>query len=482
MKNILIFLSVFLLYNTHIKAQFGVPYGYEGSLNDRSYLIKKGNRANDQCYQDSEYSLTCGATICNSSIPTVLCNFLSTIDLGIVGIRNIPIAAVKLSTTNRHMKFKVRFDKGIKYSNNFDWNKAMMITYPNGIDRQDFKMHLGWRFNSERNALELSLFYHENGYWVSHYMKTAKVNPEDGSYEDVFNNVSMQIGKTTLGMVIDDKALGIRKGGNYYSGTRSSYMMKFMYFGGKKYAPHDMEFKTEDVYYDSEEFPFQNDFDNASIQQWNLTNFWDGDYFEFHASDEMIGSTDLHIKDYPLPVNPNTLVDVVYKNAANPDSNKAYCILHNGSTIIFKAGNRVLLKPGFHADKGSHFLGKIEAKGKKSGRMASQNPFDETLPSIWPIEAPKDVILKNLINTGKVAEHITVFPNPANQVFQFKNTLPVSVKGELHSKNGVLVKEFNVKSESTFHVNTIALKSGYYILNIYSGKQKIMEKKILVTH
>ena len=61
------------------------------------------------------------------------------------------------------------------------WNKLGKIAYEFTTNDEDmYKMHVGWRMKELENQqyLRLSLYYHENYYYVSHFLDEIPFNPD----------------------------------------------------------------------------------------------------------------------------------------------------------------------------------------------------------------------------------------------------------------------------------------------------------------
>ncbi|HDZ85581.1 MAG TPA: T9SS type A sorting domain-containing protein [Candidatus Moranbacteria bacterium] len=209
-------------------------------------------------------------------------------------------------------------------------------------------MHLGWIFRDDPNTIEFSLFYHNNEHKSSGYI-AHKI--DERHFPDVNANVDMYLGERVIGMIInneydpnyDVKCLGIREDNTALAQSQDSYVARTFYFGGDSRVPHKMEMRFHDLFFDENDY--QKKFNSCDIMTWNLTEFNNGDNFNYTASKEIYGSVaDRHTVQY---------------GPDNPNKEYQKCIIHSGADISFTAGNKVELYPGFHAELGSTFSAEI---------------------------------------------------------------------------------------------------------------------------
>ena len=84
-----------------------------------------------------------------------------------------------------------------------------------------------------------------------------------------------------------------------------------------------------------------------------------------------------------------------------------------------------------------------------------------------------------------LAEHITIYPNPANESFEIE--LPFKAENRfvvnLIDPVGRTAQQlYFEKGEQTKTVNTQNLAQGIYVVQIGSGKTGVVRKKVLVVH
>lgn len=451
-----IYIVMAVLWSFSAGAQFPNAAGVEGSLTNKYLLIKQGEHYNE--------------------------GFDRILDM----------RAIKLTTVNRQMEFQWEFKSNTLYNGmadyGGDWNKLALITFVYSDWREfctrswewefdfllnvesNFKMHTAWRYNEEREKMELALFFHNDYYWTAHYLRDANENSFGNPWE-VTQHSQMHLGKGVIGMAGGGVALGVRRETNFFASTRQSYLRKQVYFGGDGTAPHEMGFFMHHIRYDGEDDnPFSKRFNDSENQQWNLTTFRPGDHYFFHAANTMTGSSDLTYGDgYP----------VVAKCQHHSDQRKAFCILRPESRIEFKAGKRVLLKPGFHAEKGSVFRGRIAPKSKKS--PIPMTPFDDGQGDSNSEDEMKKM-LKELRNSGMIENYVVVLPNPADEFFNVRNGLPMTLNVDLFSMDGNHIESFEVNRESQFDFNCSRLRNGLYLAKISFMREQVLNKKILISH
>ncbi|MEA1874025.1 MAG: T9SS type A sorting domain-containing protein [Bacteroidota bacterium] len=164
-----------------------------------------------------------------------------------------------------------------------------------------------------------------------------------------------------------------------------------------------------------------------------------------------------------------------YNNIIAAGSGSNYKI-NSGANVNFKAGNAIILKPGFRTISGSKFRAFIE------------EPFD--FP-VFKIEGNfLDLYSKNNINSNKFkniqlienddkTQSISVYPNPTNGILYIYNETHNITKVEVYSYNGVLLLNKNLKSPK-FVIDLKSQPDGIYLLKIIYGKNNnIVTKKII---
>jgi hypothetical protein len=394
---------------------------------------------------------------------------------------NLRLPHADTNLLNRSMEFEAEFDHSMRYTGvNNSWNKLNVIGWIDlNLDEvcgdmdivfnETYKMHMGWRFNEERERLEFALFYHQDGNFVAHYLTDGAILPELGQWGPR-NKISMYSGKYVLGMVANGKALGIKPGENLYPGNaefNSSYLQRMLYFGGTIPAPHNMEMEMHDYNYDGHINEFQNTFNSAYWQQWSLTNFKEGDDYLFHASETVEGSALSEIDE----AGGNRVARCEF----HPEyTDPPYCRVKPDARIRFKAGNKVLLRPGFHAERGSVFSARIESKSGKNTQMpitpfnspetnqASMNDFnfnsgEQNLDAISFNGTVAKSITEAVVYDFNFLEKTLIIHNPGNK----------SLTYSIFALNGQKIVSERI-IDVDYSTDVSSLNTGVYVLHIYS--------------
>jgi hypothetical protein len=427
-------------------AQFGNPFGYDGSLDDYDFSIAPGTHSDAANYFGD---------------------------------------AFKGSTTNRNMEFAIEFDANAEYDESVPsaWNKLNMIAWSywdlnevcgdmEPAFRQNYKMHAGWRFNTDRMKLEFALFYHEDNNWVAHYINDGRTLEDEGSQFHVTNYIQMHSGKGVLGMVLNGKALGIKRGSDYFEGTRQSYLKRLLYFGGTTPAPHQISASLHHVRYDEAEHEFQSRFNSAAWQQWNLTNFVSGNNYLFHASNTMEGSA-------LTEIDPDYGNAVVYKCDVHPDQRMAFCIIDNGARIKFKAGNQVLLRPGFYAKPGSFFHGQIQSKSGKNIETPI-TPFDPVEANAQEVNAQEAGLIPIHASKADLEAQFSLTPNPAKDFVALENRAEEDMVVNIYTLHGTLMMSQQIKKQSTQNIYLKAFSKGTYFVHLLRNGEIVSSEKLMV--
>lgn len=398
----------------------------------------------------------------------------------------------------RTLSFDTKFDAGWNYNvggNQSDWNKfnTVFFTFLNpedhlndpcgvGIDRRSgYKMHLGWRWSTARQKMELALFYHESSYqslyswidnkdffWRAHYIGDAKVNSQD-------NHVNMFLSRKCLAMIVNGRALGIHRGTNYYWGERESAFNRLAWFGGGATAPNDILLTSKDMLHD---FDFNFFWSVAPIQQWNLTRFSNGDTYEFVSMSQLIGSE--------FPKNPVTNQVPVNNCKWHPEKEKGnYCLIEAGADIKFYAGEEVSLRPGFHAQRGSKFHAKISGSSE-SIKMTSSDIKASTSSKDYNLIPDSEDSLGNdqgaLNNTSLVdmKDGIKLYPNPSQGEIFIKNDYPYKVLIKFYDTRGTILQELTIEKETTLHLNLKFPRGLYYCKTFHNTTQFIESSSFVI--
>lgn len=151
--------------------------------------------------------------------------------------------------------------------------------------------------------------------------------------------------------------------------------------------------------------------------------------------------------------------------AENQIRNENTYTLYPGSTVNWKAGEQIRIKPGFHAEMGSRFVASIESCKKRN---------DNTVYRETSIEGNLNT---NEISTPAVLTENTVYPNPATDMIvvsycvENQGVTTISLINVL----GVKYTLFEGRKDEGHYSDVFSLNNvpyGLYILNINTnGKQ-----------
>lgn len=187
---------------------------------------------------------------------------------------------------------------------------------------------------------------------------------------------------------------------------------------------------------------------------------------------------DLHTSDNVSFLNPSTvgtrMYDGVY-NAKNNITAEAVTIQSNTS-VHFEAGNSVLLKPGFIAKKGSHFVAKIEGCVGGCGNGYKTDPGSDNGMTIVTETN------ENLENTNTVEnkpDAIVVYPNPNKGTFTVELPYKATevLKFQIMNQYGIVVYESKYAEKKTVELEG-AVAGLYHLLVLM--KDQIITKKIII--
>ena len=174
----------------------------------------------------------------------------------------------------------------------------------------------------------------------------------------------------------------------------------------------------------------------------------------------------------PCPENLNlNLNEVIASNDYKVDGEIISSgIINNGEAVRFYAGNSILLQNGFHAKKGSSFLGKIE----ECGTISLQ---EEVSPSQ----------LKLAVNNPVINNTLSIHPNPFSHQaiinYQLAEASPIWIG--LHDITGKVIKVMQqqgvqIKGSHQIVLNSEFLKGGAYWLTMRTNEEIITKKVFLV--
>lgn len=132
-------------------------------------------------------------------------------------------------------------------------------------------------------------------------------------------------------------------------------------------------------------------------------------------------------------------------------------IVNTGQYLHAKAGNKIVIRPGFHAHRGSRAIFSIESC------------ISTTIPALQN-EAPFHLSPENQLN-------ISIYPNPSNnesRVF-LRGNIQSSIAAHITDISGMMVKAFDFSSPNTrsysFPIGALEIPSGMYYLVVVNGTE-----------
>lgn len=166
--------------------------------------------------------------------------------------------------------------------------------------------------------------------------------------------------------------------------------------------------------------------------------------------------------------------DIVTYHSDYSIRNNAMFEIQPGADVSLKAGNEIILRPGFHA-AGGNFEAKIEP--------CNSNPV---VMSLIPQQEDENEENKTDIKEGMIdPSQFSIFPNPAKSEFSVSYTLDKNafVKMELYTVNGSKLKTLlNINNQTAgnyyFNFSVSELSKGIYILVFTSSAKKYTYKLI----
>ncbi|MCL2290665.1 MAG: T9SS type A sorting domain-containing protein [Bacteroidetes bacterium] len=154
--------------------------------------------------------------------------------------------------------------------------------------------------------------------------------------------------------------------------------------------------------------------------------------------------------------------------------------IQSGTKVVFEAGNKIVLKPGFHAKAGSTFIAKIDdcELGCYNGKGRSE---DE--PKMVFSNSDSEIIKTNVnninaIGNDAVIRELTIYPNPNNGTFSIKlsNKNSEFVKITITDIGGTIIYNTDTFTERVQLSNPPA---GIYIISLIF-KDKVLTSKFAV--
>jgi V8-like Glu-specific endopeptidase len=160
-----------------------------------------------------------------------------------------------------------------------------------------------------------------------------------------------------------------------------------------------------------------------------------------------------------------------------------------GTSVTFEAGNKIVLKPGFHAEAGSNFVAKIGycergcGNGFKMAGGSNPNQPKDDMTIVQNEQEIENIILEKNKEISDTLyffdETITIFPNPNDGSFEI--SLPF--KSEEIYRIQVINQTGQIVFEKTSHTGTeINIPNpipGMYFVSVVS-KGKVFTQKIII--
>ncbi len=148
----------------------------------------------------------------------------------------------------------------------------------------------------------------------------------------------------------------------------------------------------------------------------------------------------------------------------------SYTVKSGGKSHL-KAGNSIVLGPGFSAESGSEFHAFIQPftipvlKATSSLKSAK---FENTTSQITQVEETENT---------ELIENISIYPNPSTGLFYFINKEEAHVQVSVYNSNGKLIIHDNIVS-NRWVIDLSDQPSGIYILKVFSNNKTLTNKLI----
>lgn len=156
--------------------------------------------------------------------------------------------------------------------------------------------------------------------------------------------------------------------------------------------------------------------------------------------------------------------------------------VQDGSSLILKAGEKIVLKPGFHAAAGSYFRASIDNTIQcESFKFEDKNGLVvNNEDELMQIET-ESFDSENKLSTKSFTDNLslfTVYPNPTRG--ELTVTLPEgSYNLQLTDVTGKLVADFGSNKQSTQTLDISHLENGMYFLKIYNHDTQHIERVVV---
>jgi len=377
-----------------------------------------------------------------------------------------PLAKKNKHVCCRRLKFRAHLYDNCWYNEDeleySGWNKLGKIAYLFSTNNEDkYKMHMGWRMKEIDNEhiLGIGLFFHQDTKWVAHWLDSIPFN------SDAVFWVNMYMSASVIGLVVEDKAIGVMDYGNYNANKVATRFRKTFWFGGQSPAPHKMEMRFDNIHYDKP--GFGDYFNSRNYMIWNLSNFYQSDILAFHANIQI----DMSGED-----------TWVTKHSQHPNKIKQECIIHNNADVTLIAGERIVLHKGFHVKPGGKFHAIIGSKDLYD-KLVKDESINNSFTEPETLEPDfKESEITNMGNDGfKPNSVFSIYPNPSPGLFtlHFDDGENVSFEVEIMDMIGnVVYRRENVQKGNTA-IDIRVKPKGIYFVKVLVGSKVFTEKVVV---
>ncbi len=327
-------------------------------------------------------------------------------------------------TWARTLRFKAKFDNGCAYTlpnnnpNQLDWNKLLRIAEFPGTDFTSVR--LGWRWNIPRGVMEVGLYGH-----IRHHKSgpNAHIGREFLYLTDVqlntFFDCELILSGIGMGVIVNGVGSFIKREDIFVEGGLTTAYNRSAYFGGQECPPNDMAIRVERINGDD----ITNWADGACDKTFSRSIFYDYDNFTINAARTITLSEQVYRGQFASGNTIPTGYSIGDEIPWFQSDGDRFVTIKDGADITFKAGDKITLKTGFHAEAGSKFKASINSNLACASFTArytndindtvNDNTLNNTATNINSIKGTNgsltvvNPLVENVKNT-----YFKVFPNP----------------------------------------------------------------------
>ncbi len=274
----------------------------------------------------------------------------------------------------------------------------------------------------------------------------------------------MYLGRNIWGLVVGDKSIGIQNAFTSEFWDFRTRLRKTFFFGGNNTAPHEMYLTYDNIHYDKP--GYQDYFNSRNYMIWNLTEFWSGNNYTFHAYRQIEGSAAKKVTVTSIP----------------EGMERQSCIINNGADITFIAGQRILLHKGFHVKPGGKFHAIIGSKDLYDKSVKDKSINDSFAgPEILEPDCKESKIIDLESDGLKLNSFYSLYPNPSPGIFtlRFNDGQTESYTVEVRNMMGKTVfKKENIRDEATV-IDIRNEAKGIYLIKLSAGGKVYSDKMIV---